>query len=128
MDWVFIVLEKLTNVVQLQVSRVLGRDNWDVEAFLICLNEEIAARKQFHYLKKTDIKENKSEFTASSLYTEQPKSSTGGGRNRKQCVFCDSSQCHVITEVDTRKDVARKNVFVLSVFVDLILRGHATFK
>lgn len=40
-----IILEKLPNSIQLQISRRLGKSNWDVEEFIKCINEEVTARE-----------------------------------------------------------------------------------
>ena len=39
-----IVIEKLPNVIRLQISRKLGKENWSIDDFLICINTEITAR------------------------------------------------------------------------------------
>ena len=72
-----IVLEKLPNVIRLQISRKLGKENWDMQAFIQCINEEISARENIQYLKnKKD--EDKRNFTASAL-------ATASGISKKQC-------------------------------------------
>ena len=38
-----IILEKLPNMIKLQISRKLGSGNWNVQDFLACINEEILA-------------------------------------------------------------------------------------
>ena len=52
-----IVLEKLPNVIRLQISRELGNENWNIDEFIKCINKEIAAREHFQYLKDQDGKE-----------------------------------------------------------------------
>ena len=42
-----IILEKLPKRVQLQISRKLGKENWDIEEFLKCVNEEVTARENW---------------------------------------------------------------------------------
>ena len=42
-----IVLEKLPNVIRVQISRKLGKNNWSIEDFLSCISEEISARESF---------------------------------------------------------------------------------
>ena len=85
-----IVLEKLPNVIRLQISRELGKENWDVDAFMKCINNEISAREHFQYLKNQDGDE-KWYFTTSSL-------TVVSGSWKKQCVFCEknhySDQCN----------------------------------
>ena len=38
-------LEKLPNVIHLQISRKLGKNNWNIEKFLVAINAEITARE-----------------------------------------------------------------------------------
>ena len=58
-----ILLEKLPNVIRLQITRKLGKTNWDIEQFMLCINEEISARENFQYLrKKSDGEESKDEL------------------------------------------------------------------
>ena len=40
-----IILEKLPNIINLQISRKLGSGNLNVQNFLVCINEEILARE-----------------------------------------------------------------------------------
>ena len=40
-----LILEKLPNMIKLQISRKLGSGNWNVQDFLACINEEILARE-----------------------------------------------------------------------------------
>ena len=47
-----IVLKKLPNVIRLQISRRLGKENWNIEEFMDCINTEIIARENYEYLKK----------------------------------------------------------------------------
>ena len=42
-----LALEKLPNVIQLQISRRLGKNKWDIEDFLRNINE-ITARENYH--------------------------------------------------------------------------------
>ena len=46
-----IVLEKLSNTIKSQISRKLGKENWNIEQFLSAINQEIVARENFEYLK-----------------------------------------------------------------------------
>ena len=47
-----LILEKLSNMIKLQISRKLGSGNWNVQDFLACVNEEILARENYDYLKR----------------------------------------------------------------------------
>ena len=40
-----IVLEKLPNMMRLQISRTLGKDNWNIDDFMKCINSEISVRE-----------------------------------------------------------------------------------
>ena len=76
-----ILLEKLRNTIKLQISRILGKENWNIEQFLSAINQEIAARENFEYLKQNsfDSKEESKNFTTSSLHAQA---------RLKNCVFC----------------------------------------
>ena len=79
-----IVLEKIPNVIRLQISRKLGKDNWNIDEFLKCIREEISARESYEFLKRDeDVKdqESKKQFSSSLLYV---------GNNTKFCSFCKS--------------------------------------
>ena len=41
-----IVLKKLPNVIRLQISRRLGKESWNIEEFMDCINTEIIAREK----------------------------------------------------------------------------------
>ena len=76
-----ILLEKLRNTIKLQISRILGKENWNIEQFLSAINQEITARENFEYLKQNsfDSKEESKNFTTSSLHAQA---------RLKNCVFC----------------------------------------
>ena len=42
-----IILGKIPNVIQLQISRQLGKENWNIEEFLQFVNREITARQSY---------------------------------------------------------------------------------
>ena len=48
---IHIILEKLPNMMKLQINRKLGIGNWSVQDFLACINEETLARESYEYLK-----------------------------------------------------------------------------
>ena len=64
-----ITLEKLPNTIKLQISRKLGKENWNIEQFMSAINQEITARENLKYLKQNsfDDKEKSKNFTTSSL-------------------------------------------------------------
>ena len=76
-----IVMEKLSNVMRLQISRKLGKDNWDIEEFVKCIDDEISARETFQYMKLREA-DDQLEGTSSSLVTSSSINS------KKQCIFC----------------------------------------
>ena len=47
-----ILLKKLPNFIRLQISRRLGKENWNLEEFRDCINTEIIAHGNYEYLKK----------------------------------------------------------------------------
>ena len=52
---VSIILEKLPNTIKLQISRKLGKENWNIKQFLSAINQEITARENFEYLKQNSF-------------------------------------------------------------------------
>ena len=101
-----IILEKLPNTIKLQISRKLGKENWNIEQFLSAINQQITARENFEYLKQNsfDSKEENKNFTTSSLHAQA---------RLKKCVFCKcedhySDQCRIITDIDTRREILKK--------------------
>ena len=49
-----IVLEKVPNVIHLQISRKLGKNNWNIEEFLVAINAEITTRENYQFLKHNE--------------------------------------------------------------------------
>ena len=104
-----VVLEKLPNIVRLQISRKLGSNNWSIEDFMESINDEITARENFEYLKKCggtdefeDVKDT--PHTTTSLSIQQSK---------RVCIFCGnmnhfSDRCDIITDVNLRKQKIRE--------------------
>ena len=95
-----IILVKLPNSIQLHISRKLGKDNWNVEEFLKCVNEEITARENCDLLKLNGKEESPetNNYTTSSLFTEGKEVS---------CVFCGerghcSDKCEIVNDVNSR--------------------------
>ena len=87
-------------MIRLQISRTLGKDNWNIDDFRKCINSEISARESFEYLKKSD--EPGRSTSSLTLMRNQRKSI-------RLCIFCGdknhySDKCDVITEVGLRKD------------------------
>ena len=76
-----IASKKLPNVIRLQIRQELGKENWDVDTFIKCINNEISVRDHFQYLKNQDGDE-KTYFTTSAL-------TIASGSWKKRCVFCD---------------------------------------
>ena len=102
-----IVLEKLPNIVRLQISRKLGSDNWNITEFMNSINDEISARENFEFLRNTESfgreEQANERNTTSSLTVMQ---------SYRLCVFCGdknhfSDKCDVITDISTRKEKLR---------------------
>ena len=100
-----IVLEKIPNVIRLQISRKLGRENWNKEEFIKCINEEISARQHFQYIKKQEEYVGKTDYAASAL-------TVASTENDKICIFCEnnhySDRCSTVTDLDVSKSILRK--------------------
>ena len=102
-----IVLQKLPNFIGLQINCKLGKENWSIDDFLICINTEITARESYEFT-KDDVYEgtpNKSSISGSTLFANS---------NPKKCVFCQSV-CHysdkriIVTETDKRRELLKRN-------------------
>ena len=111
-------MEKLPNTIKFQISRKLGKENWNIEQFLSAINQEITARENFEYLKQNsfDIKEESKNFTTSSLHVQA---------RLKKCVFCKcedhySDQCRIITDIDTRRENLKKG----NIYFKCLKPGH----
>ena len=50
-----IISERLPNTIKLQISRKLGKENWNIEQFLSAVNQEITARDNLEYLKQNSF-------------------------------------------------------------------------
>ena len=57
-----IILEKVPNTIKLQISRKLGKENWNIEQFLSAINQEITASENFEYSKQNSF-DSKEEST-----------------------------------------------------------------
>ena len=106
-----IILEKLPNVMKLQVSRKFGSGTWNIELFLASINEEIIARENFEYLKQENEQTQDHKYVAAFINSS----------NRKVCVFCKkdnhySNQCRIITDVKLRCEFLKKNRLCFNCF------------
>ena len=103
------ILEKLPNMIKLQISRELGNGNWNVQDFQGCISEEILARKNYEYLKRDNFEDPK------------PTSTFSTSPNLKCYVFCKkgnhySNQCKFITDVKLRCEFLKKNTLCFNCF------------
>ena len=104
-----IILEKLPNMIKLQISRKLESDNWNIQDFLDCVNEEFLARENYEYLKRENFEYPK------------PRSTFFTSSKVKCCVFCKknnhySNQRKIITDVKLRFGFLKKNHFCFNYF------------
>ena len=95
-----IVLEKLPNIIRLQVSRTLGSDNWHIQDFMQCINAEITARESFEFLKNDSVNDDNSENDG----LQQTTSSLAVTLDWKSFVFCSSRE-HYSDKCDTISDI-----------------------
>ena len=91
----------------MQISRQLGKENWNIDEFLQCINREISARESYEFLKNEKGKKEDS-FTNSSLH------SVGKLSHTRKCLFCYktdhySDQCQIVTDLKARKEILKKN-------------------
>ena len=101
-----IILERLPDDIRLQISRILGQENWMIEEFMATLKVEIVARESCCYMKSQVGAEDKSKgyFTTGALMT---------GMKPLVCAFCGKDhyhdKCTVVTDIEERKEYAKKN-------------------
>ena len=86
-------IKKLPNSIEIQISRKLGKENWNIEEFLSAIHHEITARENFEYLKQNsfDSKEESKNFTTSSLHTQA---------RLKKCVCFVSAKIIIATNAE----------------------------
>ena len=108
-----IILEKLPNVIRLQVSRKLGVGNWKIEEFMGSINEELTARENYDFLTvdEEDKRENRNRL---NKYTKPVTTGSLTINNRLvKCVFCKgnhySDKCNVVTDMKARAGVIKKD-------------------
>ena len=123
-----IVLQTLPNVINLQISRQHGIDNWSIKEFLKFLSNAISARESYELLKgdqeggefetngRKDYEYYKKRGTLSSLHISH--------RN-KFCVFCGdenhySDKCDVVMEFEARKEKLKRENY----YFKCLRRGH----
>ena len=107
-----IILERLPNAINLEISCKLGKENWNMEQLLLVIHEKISARKNFEYLKQNDSdkKELNNHFTTSSLDAQIKV---------RKCVFCKNDdhycdQCKMVTDIDSSKEILSKGKYCFS--------------
>ena len=91
----------------MQISRELGRENWNIDKFLQYINREITAREKYEFLKNEKGKKEGS-FAISSLQ------SAGKLSHTRKCLFCYktdhyNNQFQIFTDLNTRREILNKN-------------------
>ena len=82
-----IILEKLPNVIRLQVSRKLGVGNWKIEEFMGSINEEL--RRENYDLLTVDEEDKRENRSRLNKYTKPVMTGLLTINNRLvKCVFC----------------------------------------
>ena len=102
-----IVLEKLPNVIRLQISCKLGKNNWNIEEFLVAINAEITARENYEFLKHDENNDGNKFNSQHAL---------ASGINKKKCCFCKSEahysdRCDAVVDVQARRDILKKEYY-----------------
>ena len=98
-----IILKKITNVIRQQISRHLGKENWNTDEILQCINRKITARESYEFLEN-----EKGKKEDSSLH------SAGKLSHTRKCLFCYktdhySDQCQIVTDLKARREILKKN-------------------
>ena len=103
-----IILEKVPDEIKLEISRQLGRNNWKIEDFMNVVKNEITARESCDFVRNQKKIPEKFEKDA-----HRPTEVLLAGNKILVCAFCKqnhkSDKCTVITGVDRRKEMVRKN-------------------
>ena len=91
----------------MQISRELGRENWNIDKFLQYINREITAREKYEFLKNEKGKKEGS-FAISSLH------SAGKLSHTRKCLFCYKTdhyknQFQIFTDLNARREILNKN-------------------
>ena len=104
-----VILERLPNMINLDISRKLGQENWNIEQFLLVIHEEISSRENFQYLKQNDSdkKQLNNQFTTSSLHAQIKV---------RKCVFCrNEDHCNnprkIVIGVNSRREISSKGKY-----------------
>ena len=109
------ITEKLPDVIQLEISRRLGTNNWNVDQFLDILSTEISARESCAFVKKSDREEdNRREGNGSGSYPLTTEALLAAGTPRRLvCAFCQGDhfhdKCTTVTELQKRRDIVTQN-------------------
>ena len=105
-----IILERLPDDIKLQISRSMGQENWQIVEFMARLRSEICARESCNFMKAHGSSEetSKGHFTTEALMTSTKP---------LVCAFCFGKnhyhdKCTMVTDIEERKEIARKNGFV----------------
>ena len=111
-----IILEKLPNTIKLQISRKLGKENWNIEQFLLVIHEEVSARDNFEYLKQNNSEKNElnNHSTTSSLHAETKV---------KKCVFCKNEDHYRVQNCNPCK-LEKRNIKLRKTLFQLLKPGH----
>ena len=107
-----IILEKLPDMIRLQVTRVLGDINeWKIDDFLTKLGNEITARESYSFLKNNGNEKIRHDEDGGNSNGGRPAVASLFGNNRTmKCVFCNnnnhySDKCNVVTDMKKRVDI-----------------------
>ena len=88
-----IILEKLPNTIKLQISRKLGKKNWNIKQFLSAIYQEITARENFKQ-NSFDSKEESKNFTTSSFHAQARRPDTLRKTVKIKCFRCKAEENH----------------------------------
>ena len=98
-----IISERLPEDIQLEISRKLGTDAWDIKEYMKIWKEEITARESVNFKPSHTDREKERQISTESLVANVRSA---------QCVFCPEGhypdKCHVVTDVAQRKSIIMK--------------------
>ena len=70
----------MPHVIRLQISRQLGKENWNIDEFLQWINREITARESYKFLKNEKGKKE-------DIFSNSPLHSAGKVLHTRKCLF-----------------------------------------
>ena len=100
-----VLITKIPQELQLIITRKIGGDDWNFDAMMVILGEELQARERIATVSIPSVKKsNKEPPTAATLLA--------GGNSQVKCSYCQqnhtSNSCQVVTQPQARRQVLQR--------------------